>query len=210
MEQNLLCSTSLKALQKESRRWKKKAHYNIVKTRPSNVNCGNINVIAMGPTHVWSIQRCHHREFIILFGDSANEEFIYHKLALRRFVKRLYFFFLFFFFKIVVGPMPSLWSHWLLLFWTLCVLPHGFQSWSGSLTCTLSCLLAVIPKVTSCVTPAFSAKRGVHCISVYAAWQLSHFDPHTYSRQTYSQALLAPRSEPRLEPTTYRAAAQRT
>ena len=28
-----------------------KAHYNIVKTRPSNVNCGNISVIAMGPTH---------------------------------------------------------------------------------------------------------------------------------------------------------------
>ena len=29
-----------------------KAHYNIVKTRPSNVNCWNINAIAMGPTHV--------------------------------------------------------------------------------------------------------------------------------------------------------------
>ena len=28
-----------------------KAHYNIVETRPSNVNCGNINAIAMGPTH---------------------------------------------------------------------------------------------------------------------------------------------------------------
>ena len=28
-----------------------KAHNNIVKTRPSNVNCGNINAIAMGPTH---------------------------------------------------------------------------------------------------------------------------------------------------------------
>ena len=28
-----------------------KAHYNIVKTRPSDVNCGNINAIAMGPTH---------------------------------------------------------------------------------------------------------------------------------------------------------------
>ena len=28
-----------------------KAHYNIVKTRSSNVNCGNINAIAMGPTH---------------------------------------------------------------------------------------------------------------------------------------------------------------
>ena len=27
------------------------AHYNIVKTRPSIVNCGNINVIAKGPTH---------------------------------------------------------------------------------------------------------------------------------------------------------------
>ena len=28
-----------------------KVHYNIVKTRPSNVNGGNINVIAMGPAH---------------------------------------------------------------------------------------------------------------------------------------------------------------
>ena len=28
-----------------------KAHYNIVKTRPFNVNSGNINVIAMEPTH---------------------------------------------------------------------------------------------------------------------------------------------------------------
>ena len=28
-----------------------KAHYNIVKTRPSKVNCGNINAIEMGPTH---------------------------------------------------------------------------------------------------------------------------------------------------------------
>ena len=28
-----------------------KAHSNIVKTRPSNVNSGNINVIALGPTH---------------------------------------------------------------------------------------------------------------------------------------------------------------
>ena len=27
-----------------------KAHYNIVKTRPSNFNCWNINAIAMGPT----------------------------------------------------------------------------------------------------------------------------------------------------------------
>ena len=27
-----------------------KALYNIVKTRPTNINCGNINAIAMGPT----------------------------------------------------------------------------------------------------------------------------------------------------------------
>ena len=27
-----------------------KAHYNILKTRSSNVNCGKINAIAMGPT----------------------------------------------------------------------------------------------------------------------------------------------------------------
>ena len=37
-----------------------KAHYNTVKTSPSNVNCGNINAIAMDPTHVWQIQRYHH------------------------------------------------------------------------------------------------------------------------------------------------------
>ena len=41
----------------------KKAHYNIVKTGPSNVNCGNINAIAMEPTHAWSVQRCHHLWF---------------------------------------------------------------------------------------------------------------------------------------------------
>ena len=32
-----------------------KAHYNIVKTRPSNVNCWNINAIGMGPTHAWPV-----------------------------------------------------------------------------------------------------------------------------------------------------------
>ena len=37
-----------------------------------------------------------------------------------------------FFLKIFVGPRPILWSHWLLLFWTSCVLPHGFQIQSGS------------------------------------------------------------------------------
>ena len=30
-----------------------KVHYNIVETRPSNVNCGNINAIAIGPAHAW-------------------------------------------------------------------------------------------------------------------------------------------------------------
>ena len=105
-----------------------------------------------------------------------------------------------FFKKFFVGPRSSLWSHCLLLFWTSCVLPHRFQSRSGSLACTLSCLRAVIPKVTSGATPAFSTNRGVHCISVYTAWQPSHFDPRTCSRQTYPQALVAPRSEPRLEP----------
>ena len=28
-----------------------KAHYNIVKNRSSNINCGNINAIAVEPTH---------------------------------------------------------------------------------------------------------------------------------------------------------------
>ena len=48
-----------------------KAHKNIMKTRPSNVNCWNINAIAIGPTHVWSVQRCHHHEFIIIFVSSS-------------------------------------------------------------------------------------------------------------------------------------------
>ena len=38
-----------------------------------------------------------------------------------------------------------------------------FQIQSGYLTCTLSCLRAVILKVTTGVTPAFSTNRGVHC-----------------------------------------------
>ena len=78
----------------------------------------------------------------------------------------------FFFFLIFLsGPRSILWSHWLLLFWTLCVLPHGFQIQSGYLACTLSCLHAVTLKVTSGTTPAFSTNRGVHCISMHTAWQ---------------------------------------
>ena len=38
-----------------------KAHYNIVKTRPSDVNYGNSNAIAKGLTHAWSLQRCQSR-----------------------------------------------------------------------------------------------------------------------------------------------------
>ena len=79
--------------------------------------------------------------------------------------------FFFFFFNFLSGPRSILWSHWLLLFWTSCVLPHGFQIQSGYLACTLSCLHAVILKVTSGATPAFSTNRGVHCISMYTAWQ---------------------------------------
>ena len=92
---------------------------------------------------------------------------------------------LFFFFKFLFGPRSILWSHWLLLFWTLCVLPHGLQIQSGYLACTLSCLHAVILKVTTGATPAFSTNRGVHCISMYMAWLarlLSHalgFEPPT-------------------------------
>ena len=48
-----------------------KTHYNIVKTRPSYVNCGNINAIAMGFAHAWPVQRCHRREFKILFISSS-------------------------------------------------------------------------------------------------------------------------------------------
>ena len=85
------------------------------------------------------------------------------------------FFFLFFLKNFLSGPRSILWSHWLLLFWTSCVLPHGFQIQSGYLACTLSCLHAVILKVMSGVTPAFSTNRGVHCISMYTAWQLVTF-----------------------------------
>ena len=51
----------------------------------------------------------------------------------------------------------------------LCDPPHGFQSQGGSLSCTLTCLCAVNPRVTSGATPAFSTNSGVHCISVYTA-----------------------------------------
>ena len=53
-----------------------------------------------------------------------------------------------------------------------------------------SYLLEVIPKVTSGVTPAFFTNRGVHCMSVYTAWQASHFDPCTCNRQMYPKALV--------------------
>ena len=82
-------------------------------------------------------------------------------------ILRIYFFYL----NFLSGPRSILWSHWLLLFWTSCVLPHGFQIQSGYLACTLSCLHAVILKVTSGVTPAFSTNRSVHCISMYMAWR---------------------------------------
>ena len=52
-----------------------------------------------------------------------------------------------FFFKNFVRPRSILWSHWLLLFWTLCDLPPGFQIQSESLTCTLSCI-AWIEQIT--------------------------------------------------------------
>ena len=88
--------------------------------------------------------------------------------------------------KFLFGPRLIWWSPWLLLFWTLCVLPHGFQIRSGYLAaCTLSCLCAVILKVTTGATPAFSTNRGVRCISMYMAWLarlLSHasgFEPPT-------------------------------
>ena len=70
----------------------------------------------------------------------------------------------YFFYKFFVGSRSILRSHWLLLFWTFCVLPHGFQIRSGSLARTLSCLRAVIPKVTSSATPAFSTNRGIHWV----------------------------------------------
>ena len=62
-------------------------------------------------------------------------------------------------------------------------LPHGFQSQRGSLACTLSCLCAVILKVTTGATPAFSTNRSVHCIkctwhgwpgSSHMHWNLNH------------------------------------
>ena len=92
---------------------------------------------------------------------------------------------LFFLIFFLFGPRFILWSHWLFLFWTSCVLPRGFQIQSGYLACTLSCLRAVNLKVTTVVTPAFSTNMGVHWISVYTAWLarlLSHalgFEPLT-------------------------------
>ena len=96
----------------------------------------------------------------------------------------------------------NLWSHWLLLFWTSCVLPHWFQIQSGSLACTLSCLCVVIRKVMSGAKPAFSTNRCVHCKSVHMAWQLSLFDPHTCSHQMYLQALEEPWPGPGFKATT--------
>ena len=49
-----------------------KAHYNIVKTRPSNVNCENINAIAMEPTH----DQCK-GEFMILFISPSDTIYCY-------------------------------------------------------------------------------------------------------------------------------------
>ena len=73
----------------------------------------------------------------------------------------------------------------------LCVsLPGVFLSW----------LCVVIQKVKFDVTSAFLTNKGVYCISMYTAWQLNHFDPHTCSHQVYPQALVAPRSELGLEP----------
>ena len=65
----------------------------------------------------------------------------------------------------------------------------GFKS-RVDLACTHSCLRAVIPKVTSGATSAFSTNKGVHCITVYTAWQPSDFDPRTCSHQTYSQVIV--------------------
>ena len=47
----------------------------------------------------------------------------------------------------------------------------GFKSRVDILACTLSCLHAVILKVTSGATPAFSTNMGVHCIGMYTAWR---------------------------------------
>ena len=55
------------------------------------------------------------------------------------------------------------------LFCTSCYPPRGFQSQGGSFACTLTCLCAVNLRVMSGATPAFSTKRGVHCIRVYTA-----------------------------------------
>ena len=73
------------------------------------------------------------------------------------------------------GPKFILWGHWLPLFWTSCDLPYGFQSQSGSLACTLTCLCMVNLRAMSGTTSAFSTNRGVHCISVYTAdWPSRH------------------------------------
>ena len=89
-----------------------------------------------------------------------------------------YVLFYFVYFLIFCWTEVHLWSHWLLLFWTSCDLPRGFQIQSGSLTCTLTCLRAVIPKVTSGATPAFSANRGVHYTCVYSRLPGTFSDLH--------------------------------
>ena len=79
------------------------------------------------------------------------------------------------------------------MFWISCVLPHGFQIQSGYLACTLSCLHAMILKVTTGVTPAFSTNSGVHCINMYTAWLtrlLSHASEFEPPRQWCSTDVL--------------------
>ena len=88
----------------------------------------------------------------------------------------------------------------LLLFWTSCVLPRGFQIQSGSLACTLSCLHAVIVKVTSEATPAFFTNRGIHCLSMYTTCQPSLFESHTCRCQTCAHTLVEPNPWPGLGP----------
>ena len=75
----------------------------------------------------------------------------------------------FFFVNIFVGPRSILLSHLLRPFWNSCDPPHGFQSQGGlSPAILLACLLAVILRVMSSTTPAFSSNRGVRYKCVYS------------------------------------------
>ena len=82
---------------------------------------------------------------LLISTVSENCSELHSKKTLRGEQEEFILFFLIF--NFLFGPRSISWSHWLLLFWTSCVLPQGFQIQSRYLACTLSCLRDVILKV---------------------------------------------------------------